>query len=389
MSGRRLSVAIIQTYVPRYRQPFFEQLRERLADDEVELRLIYGRPLPPDDARRDETNLPWAEQVPSGSLRLAGRRLQWQRCLKATRAADLVVVEQASKLVANYLLLARQRLGGPPVALWGHGANLQQHSASVVGEWLKSRYSRMPHWWFAYTDASRRRVLAIGYPEDRITVVQNSVDTADLRLRTAGLGSRREQDFLAAHGLNGSQTCLFVGSLHADKRLEFLFEACDLIAAKVPGFELILAGDGPQRAQLLGQLSSRPYSRYVGRVDGDDKAAALAVSQLLLMPGLVGLAVLDGIATDTPMVTTDFPYHSPEIEYLVDGVNGRLVQGWEDPHAYADAVVELLSNEPARLRLVEGCRADAARYTIEAMAERFASGVRQALQAPRHTAATA
>jgi L-malate glycosyltransferase len=39
----------------------------------------------------------------------------------------------------------------------------------------------------------------------------------------------------------------------------------------------------------------------------------------MLMPGLVGLAVLDAFADGIPRVTTVIEYHSPEIEYLVPG----------------------------------------------------------------------
>jgi hypothetical protein len=45
----------------------------------------------------------------------------WQPVLSATRKADLVIVDQASRLLVNYVLLARQRFGGPSIALWGMG----------------------------------------------------------------------------------------------------------------------------------------------------------------------------------------------------------------------------------------------------------------------------
>ena len=67
------------------------------------------------------------------------------------------------------------------MALLGHGANLNVERASRLGEWVKRHVSRRAHWWFAYTEGARERVERLGYPPDRITVVQNSALTEDER----------------------------------------------------------------------------------------------------------------------------------------------------------------------------------------------------------------
>ena len=97
------------------------------------------------------------------------------------------------------------------------------------------------------------------------------------------------------------------------------------------------------------------------------------------MPGLVGLGVLDSFAYGTPMVTTDVPYHSPEIDYLKDGVNGIIVNEAEDVDAYADAVARILTDEVWRTHLQAGAVEALQTYTIEAMAQRFADGVMKML----------
>ena len=87
---------------------------------------------------------------------------------------------------------------------------------------------------------------------------------------------------------------------------------------------------------------------YRGPVFGDETAAdLLRQSTLLLMPGLVGLAVVDSFATGCPLVTVDLPFHSPEIEYLENGVNGVCLPAGTTPTAYAEAVVELLGDPRA------------------------------------------
>jgi glycosyltransferase involved in cell wall biosynthesis len=98
------------------------------------------------------------------------------------------------------------------------------------------------------------------------------------------------------------------------------------------------------------------------------------------MPGLIGLGILDTFALETPLITTDVPIHSPEIEYLQSGVNGVMVEDSMNPRSYANAVVHLLENEEMRQKLISGCQSARNMYTIENMVERFAQGVIKALR---------
>lgn len=70
----------------------------------------------------------------------------------------------------------------------------------------------------------------------------------------------------------------------------------------------------------------------------------MLLARVFLMPGLVGLAILDAGAAGLPLVTTDYPWHSPEIAYLDPGVNGLPIRLWRDPGAYVDAVAGLLAD---------------------------------------------
>jgi glycosyltransferase involved in cell wall biosynthesis len=104
-----------------------------------------------------------------------------------------------------------------------------------------------------------------------------------------------------------------------------------------------------------------------------------AVSKVLLMPGLVGLVIVDSFALGVPIITTEYPYHSPEIDYLKNGVNGLMIECGESPAVYADAVARLLTSPDLLSALRRGALASAADHTIEAMASNFANGIKNAL----------
>jgi len=315
-------------------------------------------------------------------LRIARRELVWQPCLAEACEADLVVVEQASRLLLNYVLFARQAAGRGRLAFWGHGANLQRHTASAASEWLKRRVSRLPHWWFAYTEGSRERVEALGYPSERITVVQNAHDTEHLAAAVAAVSAAERRRFRAEHDLGEGPVGVFLGSLTREKRIEFLLDASARIAARRPDFRLVVAGDGDERDRVLAAASSRPWMRYLGRVDDlAARARLLAVADGLLVPGLVGLVALDSFAAGAPLVTTAVDFHSPEIEYVRDGVNGAIAATPEDANAYAGLALEVMTGDRLRERLLRGCAEARRTFTLAAMVDRFAGGVRAALEA--------
>ena len=122
-------------------------------------------------------------------------------------------------------------------------------------------------------------------------------------------------------------------------------------------------------------MDREPRHSNRGAKFDEERVPYLMLGKLMLMPGAVGLAVLDAFCLEVPLVTIDVPYHGPEIEYLVDGTNGVIVERGSDARRYAAVVAELLIDDDARARLQEGCRESRERYSIECMAQRFADGV--------------
>jgi hypothetical protein len=362
-------VLIVQEILTTYRVPFYELLTQKLADEGVELALVHGFAPGSRASRGDAASLPWAMTSKNRHLPIPGLRnaAVWQpipRCL--LKSADLVVVEQANRQLVNYRLLVRSWVrGSPKVAFWGHGGNLQsERGPDTWTERFKARLSRRPHWWFAYTQGAADRVVSHGFPPERITVVQNAVATPD---------SGGEVERMPGQ-------CVYIGSLYREKRIRFLIGAADQIAARRTDYRLVVIGDGEDRGYVEAAAATRPWLDYRGFLSGSAAFDVLRESSLLLMPGLVGLAVVDSFAAECPVVTVDLPFHSPEIEYLEDGMNGVCLPADTNAVTYGDAVAALL-DDPVRLEsLRRGCRKSAATYTLDAMVDRYADGLLKALR---------
>ena len=376
MSPDRVStwrrLCIVQPVLKSYRLPFFLGLQQQLDTLGIELQVVYGPPWAEEAQRGDHVELPapLGYCVPS---RMLGGML-WMPALGTALRADAVIVEHANKHVLNPPLALAQRLGGPPMAYWGHGRD-RQGNARSWGERCKRRTLHWADWWFAYTTGAADYVQAQGYDAARITTVGNAVDTRELRQTVAAVTASERQATLQALDLPTTRpVVVYCGSLYENKRLDLLCAAMDALQARQPA-TLIVIGGGPLAPMLQAYASTRPWVRCVGPKFGREKAVLLSAASLWLNPGLVGLGILDAFSAGLPLITTDLPVHSPEIEYLEPGVNGLMVT--PDAAALTDTLCRLLQTPDELQALRAGALRAGEQHSIETMVTNFAEGVRQ------------
>ncbi|TMQ13625.1 MAG: glycosyltransferase family 4 protein [Deltaproteobacteria bacterium] len=372
-------VVILESQLKQYRRAFLGELAARLRRDDIVLKVAYSPPNQVERTKSDNVTLPPDLGVEVPGAWLLGDRVFVQLAWRAVRDADLVVMEQGNKQLFNYFLVGLSQLGKKRVAYFGHGYNHQARSRTA-SEWLKRKLLTRIDWWFAYTDGVGRYLTEHGVDPDTITVVQNTIDTRELAeaVRAMGDGERRAVRRRLSIS-DRARVGLFCGSLYADKKLELLIAAARRIRERRPDFELVIVGDGPARDAMRAAAAELPFVHYVGPAFGPDRAAYFAISDAFLIPGLVGLAIVDAFAVGLPVFTTDIPIHSPEIEYLEPGINGLMTA--HDDEAYAGAVCEVL-DDPRRLaRMRDAARATAARLTLGHMVEAFATGISRCLRA--------
>ena len=376
---KKRKVAIIYQYIPQYRRRLYELLREKLISSGLELTVIYGQPDPDEAKKGDAAELLWGQRICNKYFNIGKWRMCWQPVLPLIRDADLVIVEMANKLLINYILLLQNAFGVKKVAFWGHGKNFQAKKEHRFSEWVKRILSTKIHWWFAYNSLSAEILRDLGYPSTRITVVQNAIDTSQLKNELDRLTSEDIERVRSEIGLSGKHVGLYVGGMYIDKKLKFLLDSLVCIREQIPDFEMIFIGSGPDAYLVQEMTHENSWIHFLGPKFDNEKVPYFALSKVFLMPGAIGLAILDCFALSVPIVTTKAQGHGPEIEYFQDGENGLMVDPPDDPQLYAQAVVGLFRNESARLNLVEGCRASSLKFSIDNMVENFANGIDMAL----------
>ncbi|HXJ06518.1 MAG TPA: glycosyltransferase family 4 protein [Candidatus Acidoferrum sp.] len=115
----------------------------------------------------------------------------------------------------------------------------------------------------------------------------------------------------------------FQGRLVTTKGVGVLFEAAHILAQENRKFELLVIGDGPERAALERMAQVVPLAgriRFAGRLAGAQLGAALAQAAVVVVPSLggevFGLVVAENMLRALPVITSDL---GAFVEVLGDG----------------------------------------------------------------------
>ena len=374
-------VQILQPWVPAYREPFFQQLKTLGSLNDIHYEILAGTPPRSMNSRGDMS--PPSETyslLPARHLHLKNRELVLHKLDNSWLKADLVIAEHAIRNLATFKWSYWQR--PKRLALWGHGKTYTKPNTRLESK-LKTNLVNRSDWFFAYTKGGAESVVAEGFPLGRTTVVQNSTDTSELTRLRNEIAPNEVEDFKNSLSLGDGPIAVFVGALDESKRLPFLLEAAMEIQGKIPNFQLLVFGDGPERRYV--EARTNQFIKYVGRAEPKTQALISLLSDVILMPGRVGLIAVDSFALGLPIITTDWPWHAPEFEYLTSGVNSLITR--DRVQDFAEETVRLL-RDASRLELMKtNCIRDADQYSIESMAANFHKGVLSALETPpRHLA---
>lgn len=372
-------VYFVTDVMMHYRAPFHNRLRDALRRKDIAYSVIYSSPSPINERQKDTIDLDWGVCVPCHRTTISGIQICWQSVSKHVLNADLVIIGQESRYLHNYLLIALRYLNLiKRIAFFGHGRNFQSEDRGFKYR-LKQKYSLMVDWWFCYTDLSLSAIRELGFDSDRTTVVNNTIDTADLEKDIASISAEELLSLRSKNNIGLGPIGLFIGALHKYKRLQFLIDAACEVRKRIPTFELVIAGDGFSKDLVLNAAAQYDWIHVVPPTFGREKAMLLCCASCVLVPGLVGLVAIDAIVAGVPLVTTSYRYHSPEVAYIVAGETGVIVENYESIYSYADAVIKLITDGNLCEKPV-GARGNYRNiYTIDSMVSRFEAGIIAAL----------
>ena len=151
--------------------------------------------------------------------------------------------------------------------------------------------------------AARLRDLGVSV---RIEIVPSGIDVARFA------GGRRDETLRARLGVGaGERMVLYVGRLAKEKNVELLLHA--LARASDDSLKLVVAGDGPHRAELerlAAQSGVSPATRFLGAVVRDALPDLYASADAFAMPSTTetqGLVLAEALAAGAFVIAADAP----------------------------------------------------------------------------------
>lgn len=370
---KRLSVVIVQPYVPKYRAEFFNKLIRTLDAQDVSCVVVASSPSWTQAQRGDSVQADWinryeARQINIGRIAvgLGGARKLWKN-------ADGVIVGHLGSSLDTYLAINDARRGRIKVGLWGHIKSYVS-TGHPIDLALERWQLRQADHVFAYAPGGRDYAIRAGVSTENVTTVMNATDTSKLIHARESLSSERAAAFTSLHKLKRHRTLAYVGGLDASKRIDFLVSALDQIWISDPDVRVLIGGQGSD-AHLLQPSVDRGQAILLGYVGPPELAMIGYASSGLLSPGRVGLVAVDALVLGVPILTTDWPFHAPEVEFLVEG-QSRLTSA-DDVKSYVGLVRDFLGTLSC-----QGSDVPPAQWsypTIDGMVENFAGGIMKML----------
>jgi len=356
--SERLRVAVVYHVWPHYRQPVMRAMdaSAAIAYD------FYGSGEALDGVIHADTG------AVSRFVRAPFRRLGsllWQPGAVAAasdrRYQALILLADphfVSTWVAALIAKARRR----PVLFWGHGWLRHERGLKRL---VRHACFALCDRFLVYGERGKRIGAREGFALERITVVSNSLDVARAnaviaRIEAGTLRSVRPQSLFAVpeHPL-----LVCTARLTRACRFDLLIDAAALLAARGLPVNVLLVGEGPERAALERRAADLGVSAHFfgACYDEDVTGQLLYHSDVTVSPGKIGLTAMHSLMYGTPAITHgDFDTQMPEVEAIEQGVTGAFFRK-DDAASLADAIARWLAQAPPREIVRAAARAAIAR----------------------------
>lgn len=336
-------IALIQRYVPHYQETILKKMYERLPHN---LTFVYGKKIGSGASGLDST-FELGVKVHNTNLELFGVDIVIQsgavtEILKNTY--DVVICEGSPFILSNYPIIILSKMKGTKIALWTKGISTfpGNHWQLKIRELVNGMFLRLVDAYIVYGSISKNYLLAKGIQEEKIFLAQNTLDTEEIRdnlthYEEQGKKIREELS------LTSKKVILSIGRLNKEKGVGDLIMAFKEVLRVRNDAVLVIVGEGPYKHALTSlavDLVNRSVF-FVGQVPPDEEYKFFAMSDVVVLPGHVGLAAIQAMSLGKAVICAD--EQAPEAEFIIDGISGFRVKK-NDISGISETIVKLLSD---------------------------------------------
>jgi len=365
---------------PYYRLQVMQALSQ---DDDVQYTYLAGsafvksiKPITPEDSAGGLFQ--W-KQV--RNIWLFNGRLLWQKglikeCLSGKY--DGIIFLGNPYFLSTWLAAIFSRLANKKTLFWTHGILRDQ-----LRDNLKLIFYKIAHGLLLYGNWAKQDLIRHGYDPQKIFVVYNALDYDEQEKMKKSLDEKKLQLKRSELFLHSDYpVLLFIGRLMPKKKLDYLISACLQLRRRGMPVNILFIGGGEEEEKLRQLVANNDLQDFVVFLGEcyDEKilSTLIAMSDLCVSPGNVGLTAIHALNYGTPVITHDNPLmQGPEYEAIEPGVTGMLYE-YDSLDSLVDKIYDWLKMNRDQRELVRNrCYAVVSKHYTPAFQ---ASSIKSAIQ---------
>lgn len=352
-----MRVAFFQRLFANYQYGLVHDLAEHSENEYV----FYGD-------SRDPAGSGIAPITPEKWARLAYRRVRtWYLTRFALQPAavwtalfgkfDAYIFEGSVDHPTTWFAVIAARLRGKRVLLYTHGWNRIDKNPFIRE--LRLAFYRMADGLLLYGHKAKSLGMSLGFSPEKMYVAFNCLDyekMISLRnlITEAQSSNLREQLF----GSSSNAVVMYLGRLIPSKRVDLLIDACSILAKQGYAVGALIVGGGPELSKLAARAERAGLpAHFTGAIYSEEKISLLlSASNVLVVPGPVGLPAMHAMTYGTPVVSNDAEdLQMPEAEAIVPGLTGAFFRH-NDPESLANVLIPFIRDAGNRDKYSANCR---------------------------------
>jgi len=307
---------------------------------------VHIHRVPEEQTPRDlDAFLAWVEGMNS-HMHAAGRQLGRRMAFDLVHGHDWLVAGAAASLAQRLRLPYLTTIHATEYGR--HGGWVDKHPQSYIHgieTWMAGRADAV----ITCSHYMRGHAADIyDIDEQRITVIPNGIDPADLH-PVADLDELR-----ARFAAPGERLVLLVGRLVYEKGFQLALDALPRVIRKPGRVRFLVAGSGTHEAQLRKQarrLGLMRHGTFLGWIGDDVLHSLYRIADLCVVPSIYepfGLVALEAMASGCPCIVAD----TGGLREVVPNADVGLRFRSRDPRALAAMIERVLTDDALRDRLV-------------------------------------
>ncbi len=244
------------------------------------------------------------------------------------------------------------------VLYWTHG--WRRPESGITGK-VRKLFYQLADGLLVYEHRAKCIGIELGFDPDSIYVVYNSLKFDEQTVLYQKFKNDQRALDLKKEALFNNQNKVIICSsrLIENRNIDLLIRAVASLNSNEECFNLLVVGDGPQKAELETLArQANVNAQFVGECyDESILATYFMMSVATVSPGPIGLMAIHSFSYGVPVIVNDEPdFQGPEWGTIVSGVNGSFFKKG-DIQSMANEILYWTKPDIDQQKIQRNCRA--------------------------------